>query len=402
MQRKKIIALWVRMISMLKPVLLMAVILFLWNAPANAAMTVGHDVRTSIDDKRTRLVFDLSGPVSYKKVVLTNPDRVVIDLNNADLSGSISNVNLPGRLVSNVRGARRGKGDYRVVLDLDQRLKSDVFTLPPSTGKGYRLVIDVFTLSGNKRLPARKLSRSKRDILVVIDPGHGGRDPGAIGANGLTEKSVVLRIAKSLAKRINDQKGFSARLTRTSDYYLPLRKRSEIARKQGADLLVSIHADAFKNNRANGASVFALSLSGASNEAALWLAERENAADLMGGVTLGDKDADLASVLLDLSSTASLQASLTVGDFVLDGLGGVARLHKSQVQQAGFVVLKSPDVQSILVETGFITNPAEARRLNTKKYRTKIAKAIEAGIVKYFREHPPMYANRTSGRHAML
>ncbi|KZZ65456.1 N-acetylmuramoyl-L-alanine amidase, partial [Oleiphilus sp. HI0130] len=260
---------------------------------------------------------------------------------------------------------------------------------------GNRLVIDLYPKSAKRASkPVKKLDivDGRRDVVVVVDPGHGGEDPGAIGPGKVREKDVVLAISKELVRQINAVQGYKAYLTRETDYYIGLRKRTEIARKRNADLFVSVHADAFTRAQANGASVYALSLRGASSETARWLAKKENASDLIGGsgVKLGDHDDMLASVLLDLSSTASLKASLSVGDKVLSSLGGVARLHKSQVQQAGFAVLKSPDIPSILVETGFISNPAESRRLKTQKYQRKIATSISTGVKRYFRETPPL------------
>jgi len=295
--------------------------------------------------------------------------------------------------IKGVRSAVRENGDLRIVLDLVAKVKPKSFVLKPNEKYGNRLVIDLYALSSQKKKtsPAKSLEGGQRDVIVMIDPGHGGDDPGAIGPGKVREKDVVLAISKELARQVNSLKGYKAHLTRSTDYYIGLRKRTELAREKNADLFVSVHADAFTRPQANGASVFALSRRGASSEAARWLAKKENASDLIGGsgVSLGDHDDMLASVLLDLSSTASLKASLTVGDKVLGSLGGVARLHKNKVQQAGFAVLKSPDIPSILVETGFISNPAESRRLNTRKYQRRIASSISKGIEKYFGDTPP-------------
>ncbi|KZZ36915.1 N-acetylmuramoyl-L-alanine amidase, partial [Oleiphilus sp. HI0117] len=323
--------------------------------------------------------------------------RLVLDINDADKALKFDSLNLKGTPISGVRSARRNKDDLRVVLDLKEEAETKSFLLKPNQKYGNRLVVDLYTKTkklneARKNVVKKVPAGQKRDIIVVIDPGHGGEDPGAIGPNRIKEKDVVLAIAKELRKQINAQKGFKAYLTRERDYYIGLRKRTRIARKHNTDLLVSIHADAFKKAQAHGASVFALSNRGATSETARWLAQKENSADLIGGVggvSLEDKDDVLASVLLDLSSTASLKASLGVGSKVLSSMGNVARLHKRSVQQAGFVVLKSPDIPSILVETGFISNPAESKRLKSSKYQRKMAKAIKGGILAYFNDAPP-------------
>mgnify|MGYP000603715703 CR=1 FL=1 len=351
----------------------------------------------------TRLVFELSKPIKHKVMMLPNPDRLVLDIQDASKKLSFDNIDFTASPIKTIRSARRNKNDLRIVLDLNEKAKPKSFLLKPNEQYGDRLVIDLYTKNNNKNKNISAKSKvkktistaslnKKRDIIVVIDPGHGGEDPGALGPNKLKEKDVVLAIAKELKKQINAKKGYKAHLTRERDYYIGLRKRTHIARKYNTDLLVSIHADAFQKAQANGASVFALSNRGASSEAARWLAKKENSADLIGGVgsvSLEDKDNVLASVLLDLSSTASLKASLTVGGHVLKSMGGVAKLHKRAVQQAGFVVLKSPDIPSILVETGFISNPAESRRLKSSKYQRQMAKAIEKGIDQYFQQSPP-------------
>ena len=279
---------------------------------------------------------------------------------------------------------------------MKDRVKPKSFLLKPNDTYGNRLVIDLNSIKSTKTKPSvvknLSVAGGNRDVIVMVDPGHGGEDPGAIGPGRVREKDVVLAISKELVRQINTVKGYKAYLTRSSDYYIGLRKRTELARERNADLFISVHADAFTRPQANGASVFALSLRGATSETARWLAQKENASDLVGGsgVKLGEHDDMLASVLLDLSSTASLKASLSVGDRVLGALGGVARLHKKNVQQAGFVVLKSPDIPSILVETGFISNPAESRRLKTRKYQRQIATSISKGLKGYFNDSPPL------------
>lgn len=349
----------------------------------------------------TRLVFDLSGPVEHKIFSLDKPDRLVIDIRDARLKARLSNLALADTPIQTIRSATRHKDDLRVVLDLKSRIKPRSFALPKHGDKRDRLVIDLYdrTKPATVKTVASAASESsgkQRDIIIAIDAGHGGEDPGALGPkNGkkrIYEKDVVLAISKELAAQINRQKGYRAELVRRGDYYIPLRKRRNIARDKRADLFVSIHADAFKHPQANGASVFALSRSGATSETARFLAKRENDADLIGGVgsvSLDDKDKLLAGVLVDLSMTATLSSSLQVGGSVLQSMGGVARLHKRQVEQAGFAVLKSPDVPSILVETGFISNPGEAKKLNSSSYRRKLASAIMQGIKGYFNRYPP-------------
>lgn len=355
-----------------------------------------NNVRLWDAPDHTRFVFELSQPVSHKIMILSKPDRLVLDLEDATKNTVFDQLDFSKSPVKSIRSAKRNKNDLRIVLDLKSKANPKSFLLKPNDQYGDRLVVDLYKKSGKMTQAKPEIVKSwdgqKRDIVIVIDPGHGGEDPGAIGPNRLKEKDVVLAISKELKSLVNNKQGFKAHLTRGSDYYVGLRKRSALARKHNADLLVSVHADAFIKAQANGASVFALSNRGATSETARWLAQKENASDLIGGVggvSLDDKDDVLASVLLDLSSTASLKASLGVGDHVLRSMGKVARLHKKQVQQAGFVVLKSPDIPSILVETGFISNPAESRRLKTRKYQRQIAKAIVKGLGQYFEKSPP-------------
>ena len=351
----------------------------IWNAPDHS-----------------RLVLEVSGVLEHKIMTLKGPDRLVIDLADTQNKSRFDLLDLKGSPIKKIRSARRNQDDLRVVLDLKSPVKPRSFLLKPNDQYGNRLVVDLYDgkPSASKASAPKKTSEitGKRDIVIMIDPGHGGEDPGAIGPGRVKEKDIVLAISKELQSMMGDKKGFKTRLTRSSDYYIGLRKRTAIARENNADLLVSVHADAFKKAQANGASVFALSNRGASSETARWLAKKENSADLIGGVgsvSLDGKDDLLAGVLLDLSSTASLKASLGVGDYVLKSLGKVSRLHKSKVQQAGFVVLKSPDIPSILVETGFISNPAESRRLKTRKYQKAIARSIATGISQHFEKTPP-------------
>lgn len=364
---------------------------------AYAAVAKVTNARVWQSPESTRLVFDLSKAVEHKIMMLEKPSRLVLDIKNADKALKFDELDLAGTAIKGIRSARRNTKDLRIVLDLSEQAKTKSFLLKPNDKYGNRLVVDLFSKAKQRSEKQATVLKSvptgqKRDIIVVIDPGHGGEDPGAIGPGHTREKDVVLAISKELKRQINAQKGFKAYLTREKDYYIGLRKRTHIARKYNTDLLVSIHADAFIKSQAHGASVFALSNRGASSETARWLAKKENSADLIGGVggvSLEDKDDVLASVLLDLSSTASLKASLGVGGQVLRSMGGVARLHKSSVQQAGFVVLKSPDIPSILIETGFISNPKESKRLKSSSYQRKMAKAINKGIISYFNESPP-------------
>jgi N-acetylmuramoyl-L-alanine amidase len=269
-------------------------------------------------------------------------------------------------------------------------VRSRSFSAGPSDEHGDRLVIDLQQQTNLKTVKrATETNSAGRDIVVAVDPGHGGHDPGAVGKARTREKDIALAVSKLLASKINAEPGMQAVLVRKGDYYVGHRDRMEIARKAGADLFVSVHADAVDDPRARGASVYVLSLKGASDEAAKRLAERENASSLVGGVSLADKDAVLASVLLDLSQNAALSASLDVGGEVIRQLSRIGKVHRSKVQQAGFLVLKSPDVPSILVETAYISNPAEEKKLKSRAHQDKLATAILAGVRKFFHEKPP-------------
>ncbi len=345
----------------------------------------------------TRLVLDTKDKVDHNMFALSNPSRLVIDLKNTRLRADFDKLDLSGSPVRRIRSAPRNGTDLRVVLDLASDIKPRSFQLEPNQQYGHRLVVDLIDESGSRLEKATRPtvthdSSGKRDVIVVIDAGHGGEDPGAIGPRGTREKDVVLKMAHILADLINKQPGYTAKLTRTGDYYIGLRNRTILARKYNADLFVSVHADAFRTPQPKGASVFALSQRGATSETARWLAQSENRSDLIGGtggVSLDGRDDMLAGVLLDLSMTASINASLGVGSSVLGKLDGVARLHKPGVEQAAFAVLKSPDIPSILVEAGFISNPQEEKNLATDWYRRKLAGAIMSGIDEYFRKTPP-------------
>lgn len=384
------------------------------------AVTVDAVAETKVNSVRlwrapdnTRLVFDLTGPVQHSVFTLTSPDRLVIDINGASL-GAPLNVNASNTPITAMRSAQRTPTDLRVVIDLKKAVTPKSFSLAPNAQYGNRLVVDLFDNAADAAPipvptnvvkvapvpvtpidPPVKLPPApagKRDIIVVIDAGHGGEDPGASGSRGQREKDVVLAIARELQRQVNGMKGFRAELTRTGDYFIPLRGRTEIARKKGADLFVSIHADAAPSTAAFGASVFALSDRGATSETARWLADSENRSDLIGGagnVSLDDKDRMLAGVLLDLSMTASLTSSLNVGQKVLTNIGRVTPLHKQRVEQAGFMVLKSPDIPSILVETGFISNANEASKLAAASHQQALARSISSGVRQFFQQNPP-------------
>jgi N-acetylmuramoyl-L-alanine amidase len=370
---------------------LIALLLALCVAVAAPAAVV-KNVRAVSEAQRTRVVFDLDGPLEHTLFMLKNPDRVVVDLRATRLA-----VRLPGapsgdRFLTSIRAGTRPQGDTRVVFDLKQGARPKSFLLKPEAGLGHRLVVDLLSASAvPAQPPARGAPRRSvpREVIIAIDPGHGGVDPGAIGPARTKEKVVALAVANRLKLLIDHEPGMSAFLTRKGDYFVPLRKRMEIARAQDADLFVSLHADAFRDKRVRGSSVFILSRGGASSEAARWLAAQENAADLVGGVSLDDKDEQLAKVLLDLSQTATISASTAVAQRVLGGLKRIGPTHKPHVERANFMVLKSPDIPSILVEMAFLTNPLEERKLRSPLHQRKVALAVLSGIKVYFGDNPP-------------
>lgn len=375
----------------------------------------------------TRIVLDLDAPVQHSLTLAGNPDRIILDVSNSKLMGDLAKLPLADTPVMVIRSYVHNKTDLRLVLDLKAKVAPNSFLLKANAGMHDRLVIDLYdevipaaaaTTATAVPTPTNKPAvapqdkpgakpaapaasqpvvaadlQGKRTIVIAVDAGHGGEDPGAMGPNRLREKEVTLAIAKELVAAINAQPGFVGKLTRTGDYFIPLKKRRDLARNMKADLFVSIHADAFTKASARGASVFALSQNGATSETARFLAQRENESDLIGGVgdiSLDGKDQVLAGVLVDLSMTATLNSSLQVGNHVLNSMGSFAHLHKRHVEQAGFMVLKSPDVPSILVETGFISNPDESRKLATVAYRKQMAGSVFKGIRQYFYQHPPV------------
>ena len=364
-----------------------------WVVPVRAVEV--RAVRLWASPEGTQVVLELSGSARHSLLTLKNPDRVVIDVTDAHLAAGAHRPRAAG-VVRDVRMARRPGGDLRVVIDLTRTLQAKSFIATPNDHYGYRLVVDlgaavgaVGAVAAGAPIKAEHARPEARDLVIAIDAGHGGEDPGAIGMHGTREKDVTLAIARELARCVNGEPGMKAVLTRSGDYFVALRDRMRRARALQADLFVSIHADSIHDRTVDGSSVYILSQRGATNEAARWLAERENAADLIGGVSLEDKGDLLASVLLDLSQTASLSASQTAAEHVLHQLNLVGEVRKPLVQQAGFVVLKSPDIPSMLVETAYISNPAEEQRLRGVSHQSKLAEAIHQGLRAYFYSDPP-------------
>ncbi|MDF1758547.1 MAG: N-acetylmuramoyl-L-alanine amidase [Legionellaceae bacterium] len=347
------------------------------------------------------ILFKISGNYKHKVYPLRAPDRLVFDFNNTDLSFDPEKIVVENNLIRKLRVGHPNKNTLRLVLDLKQAVLFKEVKLKTPNPHETILKVEINT---NPKHAIKKTSvvavssapkKTLRDVVVIIDPGHGGKDPGAIGIRNSREKHIVLAIAKKLKKLIDDQRGMRAVLTRSGDYYVGLRERMDIARKYDGDLFVAIHADAFGNHDSHGASVFALSQTGATSEAARWIAEKENYSEL-GGVdlsSLDDQNGVIRTVLIDLSQTATINASLNMGKSVLDNLDKMTSLHSKRVEQARFVVLKSPDIPSVLIETGFISNPREERNLTNAHYQSRLTKAIFAGIKTYFWNFPP-YGSR--------
>ncbi len=374
-----------------------------------AGQAAVENVRMWPAPDRTRIVFDVDGPLEHTLFVLNNPARVVVDLRDTRLKSDVDRPTDADKLLQRIRHAPRNHRDLRVVFDLHKPVRPRSFLLKPNKQYGYRLVVDLYDKGDPKADPQNGIKRSApsspsrlRDLIIAIDPGHGGEDPGTIGRKGTREKDVVFAIAKELEAQLAREVGMRPVLVRRGDYYIGLRKRMMIARERRADLFISIHADSFKDPRVRGSSVYVLSRNGASSEAARWLAEQENAADLVGGVSLDDKDDLLASVLLDLSQTATLSASTDVGTSVLKQLKTLGKTHKRRVQRAGFMVLKSPDIPSILVETAFLSNPTEEKRLRNRAHQRKLARAMVAGVRAYFRHNAPPGTRLAARSHVIV
>ncbi|MDC9729828.1 MAG: N-acetylmuramoyl-L-alanine amidase [Methyloprofundus sp.] len=370
----------------MKKIIIIWLLTILYSSFSFAAQTRVNGVRIRTSSENTRLVFDVSRTPEYKIFQLKKPARLVVDFNNTKLTGQLKLPKSSAQFITGLRTARRGKNSLRVVFDLQKNITPKSFILKATKKAATRLVIDL----PNKNKKAQVVKASTRKIkpfIVAVDAGHGGKDPGAHGQRGTLEKTVVFQIAQKLTNIINKNPNMQAFMVRKGDYFISLKERSRIARRKNADLFISIHADAFSSPKASGASVFTLSRRGATSEAARWLANHENAADLMGGVRLDDKDDILASVLLDLSQSASQNISQLVAKEVLANFGRIGKLHSKTVQKAGFRVLKSPDVPSILVETAYISNPEEERRLKSSRYQYKLANAINKGVVSYAKKH---------------
>lgn len=352
----------------------------------------------------TRVVLDLTGPVEYKLKVLTDPHRIIIDIPQSNVAVDLNELKIKSDLIKKVRQSKAEKaGDLRLVLDLKKAVKPKSFSLKPYQQYSDRLVIDLFdTKKKAQTKKVTKAAKSNRDIVIAIDAGHGGEDPGALGPAGTREKFITLSLAKELAKLVNKELGFKAVLIRSGDYYLPLRKRTAIARKHRADLFVSLHADGFTNKRARGASVWVLSTRGANSETARWLKKQEAASEMLGGVNtnvnLAKYDKPVAEVLLDLQMSHSIESSIGIAKMVHKNIAKVApKMHKKHIEKNSFVVLKNPDIPSILVESGFLTNPKEEKLLKDKNYRKKFAKSVMQGLKKYFRSNAPdgtLYAKK--------
>lgn len=387
----------------------------------------------------TRVTLENDTNLKVRHFIVKDPERLVVDIDGIDLSPTlkelVAKIQANDPYIRQVRVGQNRPGVVRLVFDLKEAVNPQVFTLAPVGEYRHRLIFDLYPVNPPDPItaliekgewakeepevlapppvaakpdafptlpdtpsradpPGEKTAALTRMITIVLDPGHGGEDPGAIGRRGSREKDVVLSIAKRLKARIEQQPNMRVMLTRDGDYFVPLPVRVQKARKVQADLFVSIHADAFVEARARGSSVFVLSEKGASSAAARWLASKENAADLIGGTNIKNHDRQLASVLLDLSTTAQISDSLKLGKAVLSEIGGINHLHKAAVEQAGFAVLKAPDIPSILIETAFISNPEEEAKLTDEHYQNQMADAVLKGIRKYFARNPPLAKNR--------
>lgn len=372
-----------------------------------------ENIRIWVAPDNTRIVFDASAPIQHSLLTLTNPDRLIIDIANAKSSAKtkkmLNKASFSSHHLHRIRAGKRGKTALRIVLDLKKISSKQSFLLSPNAPYGHRLVIDLYGQNKQRTTQKRIHTNNKRskNIIIAIDAGHGGEDPGAIGPRGLYEKDITLKIAHKLATLINKKPGFKAILTREKDYFIGLKKRIKLARQpqHNADLFVSIHADAFHNPKVSGSSVYILSNKGASSAAAQWLAERANASDLIGGINLDNKDKTLTSVIADFSRTGTLEASMRVANNILNNLKVIGKTHKNKVQSAGFAVLKSPNIPSILIEIGYISNPQEEKKLSDPKYQAKLTKGIFRGINSYFTTHPiagTWFSKHASLRHTIV
>lgn len=354
---------------------------------AGTSATKIQNIRLSKNKGYLRLVFDLNGTADHSVFALQKPERVVLDIKNTKMPHGMVDQLQANSLIRSIRSGVQNKNDLRVVFDLSESVTPRSFILAPSGKSGHRLVIDLH----DSKKAARVTKSPKRDVIIAIDAGHGGKDPGATGRSGTHEKMITLQIAKRLEKSINKQRGMKAVLTRKNDRFMRLRDRIHSARDSHADLMISLHADSFPDPRARGSSIYALSVDGASSETARMLAEKENASDLLfGDVDFSVEDKMVKEVLFDLSLTGTIESSLDIGSEILGQIKAVNRVHKKKVQQAGFAVLKAPNIPSVLLETAFISNPREEKKLRSTSHQQKVAKAITRGVNKYFsRKAPP-------------
>ncbi|MBV7316746.1 N-acetylmuramoyl-L-alanine amidase [Shewanella sp. NIFS-20-20] len=364
-------------------------------------------VRIWAAPESTRVVYDLSESPDYSFFTLSNPERLVIDLKQTKTKLKLDKIDNKSQLVKRVRLSKPPqKGTLRLVIDLNRAVKTNIYALAPTAPYGNRLVLDLSDTQSDKKPVVIKKPQDKRDIIVAIDAGHGGEDPGSIGPSGVYEKKVVLEIAKRVAKHVNSTPGMEAVMTRTGDYFVNLNRRSDLARDRKADILISIHADAFTSPQPKGASVWVLSRRRANSEIGRWLEQKEKHSELLGGageiIQSTDSEQYLTMTLLDMSMDKSMAVSHSIADDLLRDLGKVTHLHKSKPEAASFAVLKSPDIPSILVETGFISNPGEERNLVNHKHQERLAKAIHSGLVRYFEANPPegsLFAANISRKH---
>ncbi len=361
----------------------------------SVASTTISAVRVSHSDAGARIVFDMSKATDHKLFKLQNPERLVIDIDDAALQADTTKIDFKHTPIRTMRSAKKDKGNIRVVFDLTKSVKTKSFLLPRNDENISRLVVDLLyqpEAAARETVTTSSIEnrvKIKRDLIVAIDAGHGGEDPGAIGVNRKHEKDVVYEISKRLVNLLDGRKGYKAIMVRKGDYFIPLAERRKIAKTKNADMFISIHADSYTHKKAQGASVYTLSSKGATSASAKFLAERENKADLIGGVSLSDKDDVLSSVLVDLSMTYKMESSYDVAEEVLKHLGRVTKLHGNRVEKAAFAVLKTLDIPSILVETGFMSNPREAKNLSSSRFQQQMATAIFNGVDDYFKEKAP-------------